>query len=109
MAKERKPEWNKETRKKRNTKLRLKEIKSGKKKQTEKLGISKRKKRLTEIVRKIEREGKAGLRGEGWCEGCWIKHVEIRSVQQALKNLAGPRLNSKAQRIRGRNLLELND
>lgn len=107
MAKERKPEWNKETRKKRNTKLRLKEIKSGKKKKTEKLGISKRKKRLTEIVRKIGREGQAGLRGEG-CEGCWIKHVEIRSVQQALKNLAGPRLNSKAQRIRGRNLLELN-
>lgn len=78
------------------------------KKPPEKLGISKRKKRLTEIVRKIGREGKAGLRGEG-CEGCWIKHVEIRSVQQqALKNLAGPRLNSKAQRIRGRNLLELN-
>lgn len=76
------------------------------KKTPEKLGISKRKKRLTEIVRKIGREGKAGLRGEG-CEGCWIKHVEIRSVQQALKNLAGPRLNSKAQRIRGRNLLEL--
>lgn len=35
MAKERKPERNKETRKKRNTKLRLKEIKSGKKKNRE--------------------------------------------------------------------------
>lgn len=66
------------------------------------------KERETKRQRKTERERKAGLRGEGCCEGCWIKHVEIRSVQQALKNLAGPRLNSEAQWIRGRNLLELN-
>lgn len=41
-------------------------------------------------------------------EGSWVKHEEIRAVQQALKNVAGQRLNSQAQWIRGRNLLELN-
>ena len=54
----------------------------------------------------VTREG--NVRGAGCCEGCWIKHVEIRAVQQALKDLPGLRLNSEAQWIPGRNLLELN-
>lgn len=60
------------------------------------------------MQRKNLGERKAGMRGKGCREGCWVKHVEIRAVQQALKNLAGLRLNSEAQWIRGRNLLELN-
>ena len=75
------------------------------------LGISyteRERNRVTEMQKKTERERKADIRGTGCCEGCWIKHVEIRAVQQALKILAGPRLNSEAQWIPGRNLLELN-
>lgn len=47
-----------------------------------------------ERERKTERERKSDMRRKGCHEGCWVKHVEIRAVQRALKNLAGQRLNS---------------
>lgn len=47
-----------------------------------------RRKGRTEKVRtwrQPERVKKKDMRGKGRHEGCWVKHVQIRAVQQALK------------------------